>query len=93
MRFEWDPSKDLANQKKHHVSFATAQAVFQDPLHKSILDRVVEGEERWLTIGEVGGAVLLVVAHTFRGDADEETIRIISARKATRRERRDYESG
>lgn len=92
MRFKWDPAKNIANQRKHHVSFETAQAVFEDPLHKSILDQVIEGEQRWLTLGSAGGLVLLVVAHTYREVGEEEAVRIISARKATKRERRDYES-
>jgi uncharacterized DUF497 family protein len=54
---------------------------------------IVEGEQRWQTIGTVGGVVLLIVAHTYRDDGDDEVIRIISARKATRKERRDYENG
>ena len=51
---------------------------------------MVEGEERWQTLGSVGGVVVLLVAHTFRDEEGEEVIRIISARKATARERRIY---
>lgn len=91
-QFEWDEAKNLANQRKHDVSFELASEVFSDPLHRSLPDRVVEGEQRWQTIGQVLGIVLLIVAHTYRDDHGEETIRIISARKATRKERRDFEN-
>ena len=93
MKFEWDEAKNHANQIKHHVSFELAIEVFDDPLHRSIPDRIMEGEQRWQTVGLVGGIVLLIVAHTYRDDGDEEVVRIVSARKATRKERRDYESG
>ena len=71
-----------------------AQLVFDDPLHVSRQDRVEQGEPRWETIGMVGGVVLLLVAHTwYEGDNDEEHIRIISARWATKLERKVYEQG
>ena len=92
MKFEWDQAKNRANQIKHHVSFELAIEAFNDPLHRSIPDRIVEGEQRWQTIGLVGGIVLLIVAHTNRDECDEDIVRIISARKATKKERRDYES-
>ena len=93
MRFEWDDEKARINQQKHHVSFETAREVFADPLHRSVQDRIEDGEQRWNTIGMVGGVVLLIVAHTWRDDHGDEVIRIISARKATKKERRDYERG
>lgn len=94
MRREWDEARDRANQSKHGISFDTACLVFDDPLHLSIRDRHAGAEERWRTLGLAGGAVVLVVAHTWREDAGgEETIRIISARKATAHERRHYEQG
>lgn len=92
MLFEWDGAKNRANQIKHHVSFELAIEVFSDPLHRSIPDRIVEGEQRWQTVGLVGAVVLLIVAHTYRDNGVEELVRIISARKATQKERRDYES-
>ena len=68
--------------------------MFDDPLHVSRQDRVEQGEPRWQTIGMVGGVVLLLVAHTwYEGDNDEEHIRIISARWATKLERKVYEQG
>lgn len=92
MRFEWDEDKSRANLPKHGVSFETARLVFDDPWHLSVQDRHEGGEERWQTLGLVGGVVVLLVAHTFReDDAGEDTVRIISARKATAHERRRYE--
>jgi uncharacterized DUF497 family protein len=92
MRFEWDDAKNLANRRKHGVGFETALLVFSDPDALSIQDRHDNGEERWQTIGRAGGTVVLLVAHTvFDDEADGEVIRIISARKATPRERRLYE--
>jgi len=92
MRIEWDDEKNKRNQAKHGVSFETARLVFSDPHAMSIQDRHEYGEERWQTIGRVAQEVILLVAHTHRDDeADEETVRIISARKATARERRAYE--
>jgi uncharacterized DUF497 family protein len=74
------------------VSFETASLVFDDPYHLSIQDRHENTEERWQTLGLVGGVVVLVVAHTYREDGwGDEVIRIISARKATAHERRRYE--
>jgi len=99
MRFAWDEQKNAGNFAKHGVSFERATLVFDDPRALSLLD-VYELEERWLTIGLVNGVVVLVVVHTLREpakneneDENEEEIRIISARKATRREREIYERG
>lgn len=92
MNFEWDEDKNRANQLKHGVSFETASLVFDDPGHLSIQDRHEGTEERWQTLGLVGGVVILLVAHTYWEDRHgEEMIRIISARKATAHERRRYE--
>ena len=92
--FSWDESKNRSNQKKHGVSFEAATLVFDDPLQLNRLERVVEGEERWQTIGNAGGIVLLLVVHTWREGPDgEEQIRIISARRANKLERELYEEG
>ena len=91
MNFEWDPDKDAWNYVKHGIRFETAAMVFDDPYHVSQLDRVVDGEERWRTMGLIGGLVIVIVAHTYREQNGEETVRIISARKATKRERKYYE--
>jgi uncharacterized DUF497 family protein len=97
VRFEWDEAKNLSNQRKHDgVSFEEAWKVFQDPLHVSTQDRVEGGEQRWQTVGSVQGLAILVVAHTIAEEDAEggtvEIIRIISARRATPRERRRYET-
>lgn len=89
----WDDAKEVNNQRKHGVSFALAQLVFDDPLHVSRQDRIETGEERWQTIGMAGGVVLLLVAHTWLEADGEEHIRIISARRATKLERTVYEQG
>lgn len=93
MRVDWGERKSDTNRKKHGISFDLAQEVFDDPLCLSRLDRVEGGEERWHTVGMVGDVVLLLVVHTLRSAAGEEIIRIISARKATKRERDFYEEG
>ena len=87
MLFLWDPAKAEQNTKKHGVSFEMAQTVFEDPLHLSVLDAREHGEERWITIGRNAHLKTLVVVHTYASsDAGREIIRIISARKATRKE-------
>ncbi len=88
MRFEWDPTKDIANIEKHGISFKTAVRVFEDPQHLELFD--VEhsyAENRYIAIGKV--EEVLFVVFTERTDA----IRIISARLAEKRERRLYENG
>jgi len=65
--------------------------VFEDPHALSIQDRTVEDEERWQSLGRVGGVVVVLVAHTYREENGEEVIRLISARKTTPLERRAYE--
>ncbi len=91
IRFEWDSAKAAANIKKHGVSFEIAQRVFADPHHLSDLDRIVNGEERWQTIGVVDGIAMLLVAHTWAEADGTEVVRIISARAADRHERKRYE--
>ena len=95
IRFEWDETKNLSNRRKHGVSFEDACQVFRDPLCVSVQDRVESGELRWQTLGLVEGLLLLTVAHTVREELEDGTlvdvIRIISARRATRKERRRYE--
>ena len=89
MQIEWDTDKNKRNIAKHHLSFEVAQQVFNDPLHLSILDRYVDDEARWQTIGDINGAVVVLVAHTVCEETNR--IRIISARKATKQERIRYE--
>jgi uncharacterized protein len=92
--FEWDDEKDRTNRLKHHgISFAVAARVFDDPWHQTVADRDEGREQRWITVGSVGGVTLLLVVHTsWHAEANIEVIRMISARKATKRERRCYES-
>lgn len=89
--FEWDEQKAETNLKKHHVSFLDAAAVFQDPYRIMVQDRFENKEHRWQTIGYSRGIVLLLVAHTYHDEAGDEVIRIISARRATKAERKRYE--
>ena len=90
MEFEWDPEKASRNQAKHCVSFQEAATVFGDPLAVSYYDPDhSEDEDRFLTFGHSNQGRLLVVSHTDRTDRT----RIISARQATRKERKQYEEG
>ena len=88
--WKWDPEKARINRRKHGVSFETASLVFDDPLSVSQPDPYPY-ELRWRTAGMVGNVVLLVVHTGLQGDP--EIGRIITARKATSRERMAYEKG
>ncbi|MDD9961405.1 MAG: BrnT family toxin [Gammaproteobacteria bacterium] len=91
MEFEWDDKKRWANIRKHGVDFAEASTVLADPLEVTIPDPDHSvGEHRFLSIGTSAHGRLLVVSYTERMD---NRIRIISAREASLRERKDYESG
>lgn len=88
MEFDWDPQKAAANLAKHKVSFEEAATVFGDPLGRIVADpRHSAEEERLALLGLSQSMGLLAVLYVDRGEA----IRIISARRATRRERRNYE--
>ena len=90
MKFEWNPDKAESNYEKHDVSFEEAATVFNDLLSITFPDPDHSVDEsRYVIIGVSRFGQLLIVSHTDRG----ETIRIISARKATRQERRFYEEG
>jgi uncharacterized DUF497 family protein len=90
--FDWDPHKAKENLRRHRVSFEQAATVFKDPLAISIFDEEHSDEEdRWLTLGRTERERLLVVVHTFeQGKGRGASIRIISARTATRREQKTY---
>jgi len=88
MRFQFDPRKAASNLKKHGVSFADTEGVFFDPLAIHQTDSNPEGEERFVAIGMGSAGQILVVVYTLRG----EDIRLISARRATRREVKTYET-
>ena len=90
LTFEWDENKAKQNGNKHGVSFEEAATVFGDPLSRTIADPShSQDEDRFVILGESHGRRLLVVVFTERG----ENIRIISARRASRREKKDYEEG
>jgi len=95
--FEWDEAKAQSNYRKHRVTFKAATQVFDDPFSITEQDRIEGGEYRWQTIGLVDGCLLLMVAHTVQFAENEdansryEVVRLISARKANRQERRRYE--
>lgn len=93
MNILWDPSKADINSKKHGISFELAATVFNDPHHLSVLDSKSKGEERWVTLGLASDQQTLVVVHTYIDEESLEIVRIISARKATRKERLNYEEG
>jgi uncharacterized protein len=86
MNYEWDPNKAKSNYKKHGIRFADAVGVFEDENAITIED-AHKGEDRFITIGRDFLSRILVVVYTFR----DIVIRIISARKATARERQMYE--
>ena len=88
MKFEWDNKKAEANLKKHQIAFEEAASVFGDPLAITYSDPDHSvGERRYVTFGVSQEGVLLVLSHTYRN----ETARIISARRATKAERKIYE--
>ena len=90
IEFEWDSGKEAANRRKHGLSFHEAASVFEDPLSWTFPDPDHSvGEHRWLTIGVSSSGKVIVISHADRG----RRTRVISARAATRYERRDYEEG
>jgi uncharacterized DUF497 family protein len=90
LRFEWDSKKALSNKRKHGITFEEASTIFGDPLSITIHDPAHSiGEDRFITVGTSANGRLIVVVHTERDDI----IRIISARNATRNEKRQYEQG
>ena len=90
IEFEWDPAKEKEDIRKHSVSFHEAGTVFGDPLSWTFPDPDHSvGERRYLTFGLSSKGKTLIVSHTDRG----KKIRLISARKVTRRERQYYEEG
>jgi uncharacterized protein len=94
-RFEWDSNKERININKHDgVTFRLASTVLHDPLAITIFDdEHSEYEERWVSIGQAANGQTLVVVHTFvQLDAQHVEVRLISARKADKHERQDYET-
>jgi uncharacterized DUF497 family protein len=86
MNFEWDDDKDRSNRQKHGIGFDEAKYIFDGPILTKIDDRENYGEVREISIGMLSETAVLTVVHTLRGS----NIRLISARKADRRERQIY---
>lgn len=92
MKFEWDPKKEAINIQKHGITFEQASYVFSDPYALNKYDEEhSEDEDRWLLLGKSMNEVILVVVHTFKDQGGIELARIISARKATKNESREYQ--
>jgi len=91
LKFEWDPEKARINEAKHGVAFSEACYVFTDESALSLLNgEHSEKEERWITLGKIREGKLILVIHTFRNIKGNEVVRIISARKPTKREEGQY---
>ncbi len=89
MKIKWDPKKASANYTKHKIRFSDAESVLFDPFALTCPDSKAVVEERFITIGCDALQRIVLVVYTFRGDS----IRLISARRATRKERKSYEEG
>ncbi|MGB5594830.1 MAG: BrnT family toxin [Crocosphaera sp.] len=86
MKFEWDEKKNRQNQQKHGISFEEAKEIFSRIVFTAIDERFFHNEIREISIGTIQGVVIITVAHTERNSK----IRLISARKATPKERRQF---
>ena len=89
MRITWDPNKAEINFKKHKIRFSDAEMVLYDPFAMTLKEHIVATEQRYVTIGSDAVGRIIAVVYSYRIDA----IRLISARKATPTERRQYEKG
>jgi len=91
-QFEWDPIKARLNLKNHRIAFERAATVFLDPEALSVLDEEhSQTEDRWITLGLDRAGTLLVVLHTYREETETSArIRLITARKATKNETKQY---
>ncbi|MGD9249449.1 MAG: BrnT family toxin [Desulfobacteraceae bacterium] len=87
MKIIWDPNKAKINFKKHGIRFSDAEMVLYDSFAMTLEEQIVANEQRYVTIGLDAVARIIAVVYTYRSD----TIRLISDRKATRRERKQYE--
>lgn len=87
MNYQWDPNKAQSNLNKHNVDFADVVGVFEDAWALTIEEQYVNDEPRFVTLGMDFLGRVLVVVYTYRGD----NIRLISARRTTKRQRRTYE--
>ncbi len=84
MKFAWDPEKEEINKRKHKVKFSDKYQLTSFDVKHS------ESEDRWITLGQTPNNKILVVIHTFKKEEDKEYVRIISARKATKSEIKQY---
>ena len=92
MIFEWNEKKNKSNKSKHQIAFEDALYVFADPFALTRND-ISDTEGRHQIIGQINGVLLILAVYTIRESEQEEMIRIISARRATLAERRQYEKG
>jgi len=91
MKFEWDTNKEKINIKQHGIAFEQASYVFTDPFALNKYDAEhSDDEDRWILLGKSLNNTILVVVHTFRDNRDIEFVRIISARRATKKEKQAY---
>jgi uncharacterized DUF497 family protein len=89
--FEWDDQKNRSNRLKHGISFEAAHHVFFDEHCLTEFHRIENGDERWKTLGLLGGEVVVFIGHLVAEDAaGREVIRLITARKADPKEREEY---
>ena len=92
MKFEWDKNKEKINIQKHGVTFEQASYVFSDQFALNRFDdEHSSDEDRWVILGKSLNETLLLVIHTFRDNNGKEFVRIISARKATKKEKQAYQ--
>ncbi len=91
--FDWDVNKAQTNLKKHKITFEKATEIFYDPLALSLYDDLhSEDEDRWITLGVTKSGTIIVVIHTYSElNSNDVKIRIISARKATKNEIKQYQ--
>ncbi len=91
MKFEWDINKEKINIQQHGITFEQASYVFADPFALNKYDdEHSEDEDRWILLGNFLNEAVLVVVHTFRDNDGTEFVRIISARRASKREKQAY---
>jgi uncharacterized DUF497 family protein len=92
-QFEWDPAKARQNARKHRITFERGATVFLDPNALSLFDEQhSEDEERWITLGLDHTAALLVICHTYHEETENSArVRLISVRKATKNETKQYQ--
>lgn len=89
--FEWNDDKAAINRRKHGIAFSDAKQVFNDPFAIAGQDHIESGERRWQIIGMIERVIVVLVAYTVEEEGQDEVIRLISARRANRKERIHYE--